>query len=83
MEKVKTDHVRVGDTNIMKSKMARNVGAYLDETVDMKDQISRTIRSCYSQLRSIAKICRYLITDSAKKKFMLLSPRRWIHSILS
>ena len=51
----------------MKSKMARNLGAYLDETMDMKDHISHTIRSCYSQLRSIAKIRGYLTTDSVQK----------------
>ena len=67
LEKVKEDHVRVGDTRILKSTVARNIGGYLDENMDMKDQISQTIRSCYSQMRAIAKIRRYLTLNSAKK----------------
>ena len=35
--------------------------------MDMKDQISHTIRSCYCQMRAIAKIRRFLTLDSAKK----------------
>jgi len=58
---VKENGVRVGDTIISPTATARNIGAYFDSEMDMKDQISHTIRSCYSQIRSIAKI------DSAKK----------------
>ena len=47
--------------------MARNIGAYLDSTMDMKEQISHTIRSCYCQMRAIAKIRRFLTLDSTKK----------------
>ena len=67
LERVKEDRIKVGDTNVIKSTMARNIGAYLDETMEMKDQISNIIRSCYSQLRAIAKIRRFLTMDSAKK----------------
>ena len=67
LEKVKISHVRVGDTEILASTCARNIGAYFDDSMDMKDQVAHTIRSCYSQIRSISKIRKYLNIDSAKK----------------
>ena len=44
--------VSVGGAEILPSKDARNIGAYLDPQMKMSVQISKTIRACYCQLRS-------------------------------
>jgi hypothetical protein len=67
LERVKVNCVKVGDSDVLPSTSARNIGAYLDNTMDMKDHIAHTIRSCYYQIRLIAKIRKFLTMDSAKK----------------
>ena len=59
--------VTVGDFEILPSTLARNIGAFLDPTMDMKGHINNTIRNCYAQLRSLSKIRRYLTLDATEK----------------
>lgn len=56
--------VSVGGAEILPSRDARNIGAYLDPQMKMTVQISKTIRACYCQLRSISKIKRFLTKDA-------------------
>ena len=55
--------VSVGDTEIFPSSSARNIGAFLDPELNMRSRINNTIRACYAQLRSVAQIRRYLMTE--------------------
>ena len=58
--------VTVGNSEILPSKSARNIGACMDSALNMETHINNIIRSCYAQLHSISKIRRYLTIDAAK-----------------
>ena len=58
--------VTVGNSEILPSKSARNIGAFMDSALNMETHINNIIRSCYAQLHSISKIRRYLTVDAAK-----------------
>ena len=58
--------VTVGNSEILPSKSARNIGAFMDSALNMETHINNIIRSCYAQLHSISKIRRYLTIDAAK-----------------
>ena len=59
--------VTVGESEILPSTTARNIGAYLDCSMNLKGQINNTVRACYGQMRSIAKIRKYLTIEATKK----------------
>jgi flagellar biosynthesis chaperone FliJ len=59
--------VSVGGAEILPSKDARNIGAYFDREMNMRSQISNTIRVCYSQLRSISRIKKYITRKATEK----------------
>ena len=63
----KNIEVRVGNSNISPCDCARNIGAHLDSTLDMRSHVNSIIKACYIQLRYISKIRRYLTLDSTKK----------------
>ena len=44
----------------------RNLGVQFDATMSMKPQVNAITKSCYTQIRRIAKIRRYLTDDAAK-----------------
>ena len=67
LEKVCRDRIRIGESLVKSTKTARNIGAHLDTNMDMKYHISTVVRSCYHQIRLIAKIRKFLTIDSAKK----------------
>ena len=67
LEKVTTWTVTVGDTEILPSPTARNIGAFLDVEMNMRCQLNNTLRACYYQLHSLAQICRHLSEDAAVK----------------
>ena len=58
--------VTVGNSEILPSKSARNIGAFMDSALNMETHINNIIRSCYAQLHSISKIRRYHTIDAAK-----------------
>ena len=59
--------VSAGGTEIFQSSSARNIGAFLDPKLNIRSHISSTIRACYAQLRPVAQIQRYLMTEAASK----------------
>ena len=66
LNKVSGWTVTVGNSEILPSKSAQNIGAFLDSEMNMEIHINNIIRSCYAQLHSISKIRRYLTIDAVK-----------------
>ena len=64
--KISQQSVTVGSAKVLPSKVVRDIGAMLDTSLTMKTHINSTTRSCYSQLRGISKIRKYLSQDSTK-----------------
>ena len=58
--------VTVGNPEILPSKSARNIAAFMDSALNMETHINNIIRSCYAQLHFICKIPKYLTIDAAK-----------------
>ena len=56
--------VTVGDAEILPSLSARNIGFYMDTTLNMKCHTMNVVRACYAQLRAISKIRKYLTFDA-------------------
>ena len=67
IEKVTAWSVSVGDSEILPSTAARNIGAYMDSELNMNTHINSVIKSCYFQLRHLAKIRKYLTIDATQK----------------
>ena len=64
--KISQQSVTVGSAKVLPSKVMRDIGAMLDTSLTMKTHINSTTRSCYTQLRGISKIRKYLSQDSTK-----------------
>ena len=58
--------VSVGDEEVLPSTTVRNIGAMLDSSLAMTSHINSITKSCYTQLRNISKVRKYLSEDSAK-----------------
>ena len=67
LQKVTINHITVGYNKIEATDTARNIGVYFDSNMNMKHHISTVIKACYHQMRSIAKIRKYLSTEAAGK----------------
>ena len=52
--------VRIGDCHITPVQHVRNLGGIFDSTMDMKKQVSQTVKSGYFHLRRIKHLRRYL-----------------------
>ena len=52
--------IHIGGAVIPAATCVRNLGAYLDRHLDMKTQVSMTIKACYFHLRNISQISKYL-----------------------
>ena len=65
LAKVRINQVTVGNSKIEATDTARNIGAHFDSNMDMKHHVNTVIRACYHQIRSTAKIRKYLSMDSA------------------
>ena len=59
--------ITVGDSAIEPSTCVRNLGAYLDQELAMKEHVSAAVRSAYFHLRRIAKIRRHITRDACTK----------------
>eukprot|EP00914_Ancora_sagittata_P016099 GHVO01032167.1.p1 GENE.GHVO01032167.1~~GHVO01032167.1.p1 ORF type:complete len:200 (-),score=1.21 GHVO01032167.1:528-1127(-) len=59
--------VNIGEDSITPSTVVRNLGAWLDTHVDMREQVKRTAKAGYQHLRTIARVRRYLDPDSSAK----------------
>lgn len=66
MEKISGWSVTIGESEILPSSSARNIGAHMDSKLDMKAQVNNTIKSCYAQIYSISKIRNYLTSHACK-----------------
>lgn len=59
-------NIRVGATPVIPSSSVRNLGVIMDKTMTMDKQVTSIMRSCYSQLRNIGQIRRYLTPDATR-----------------
>jgi hypothetical protein len=64
LSKVNDVSVQVGAETISAAQCAKNIGATIDATMEMKQQVNQIVRSCYFQLRNISKIRKYLTQDA-------------------
>ena len=67
LEKVKINQVTLGNSKIEATDTANNIGAHFDSNMGMKPHVNTVIRACYHQIRSTAKIRKYLLINSASK----------------
>ena len=65
LKQLSMDGIRIGDSIIQPSGVARNIGAIFDKTMSMKDHILSICRSCYCHIRNIGKVRRFLTKDAA------------------
>lgn len=56
IKKVMLDRVRVGSDQILRSKVVRNLGVFLDEDLSMADHISRVVSRGFLELRKLRSI---------------------------
>jgi hypothetical protein len=56
--------VHIGDSFITAATSARNLGVWLDSTMSFDVQLANVCRSCYSHIRRLARIRRYLTIQS-------------------
>ena len=66
LDKTNISQIRIGDTNIKPSESARNIGAILDSTMSLQEQISNTCKRSWYHLYNIRKIRKYLTTEATK-----------------
>ena len=59
------DGIKIGDSIIKASPLARNIGAIFDCPLIMKDHIHAMCRACYCHIRHIGKVRSYLTKDAA------------------
>ena len=61
---IKTIHI--GDAVVEASGSARNIGAIMDEYLNMTEHVNKITSSCYFHMRNIGRIRRHLTEDAAK-----------------
>jgi hypothetical protein len=66
LKKVKTMHVRVGDENIVRSRLVRNIGAFFDEEMKMDAQVKQMCKGAWFHLHMVGKIKQYLSSEQLK-----------------
>jgi len=66
LDRVSEKVLKIGTSEIQNSKSARNIGVFMDETLNLKTHISNTIKSCHAQIHKISRIRKYLTTDASK-----------------
>jgi len=65
--KVDVGSVHIGDSDIMPSDSARNLGATFDRHMTLHPHISSLVKSCNWQLRRLGQIRRFLNKEAAAK----------------
>ena len=63
---IAVDSIRVGDSTILRSQTARNLGVYIDEALNFENQISEVVKICRFLLRELWQVRKYLTVDTAK-----------------
>jgi hypothetical protein len=66
-QKVPIDKIKIGDSDVQSSTLAKNLGATFDDTMRMHQHVTALVRSCNAQLRSIGQARKYLTTDATEK----------------
>jgi hypothetical protein len=56
--------IMIGETQVRTSTSARNIGAVVDSTLNMADQVNSVSKACYLSLRHISQIRPYLTEDA-------------------
>jgi hypothetical protein len=59
--------LKVGIAQILPTRSARNIGAIFDDTLSMADHVDHVVKTCYFQIRNIAKIRKYLTQEATAK----------------
>ena len=59
--------IRIGEDQIISSNNARNIGVVFDQHMEMREQVANIACACYAQLRSIARVWRYLTNEAAER----------------
>ena len=59
------EHIHIGKSQISLLASVRDLGLVIDANPDTTAQISSVIKSCYCHLRSLGKLCPFLIQDAA------------------
>ena len=66
LSKIGSKSLQIGTEVISPSKSARNIGAVLDQSMTMDEQVKSVCNSCYSQLRQIHHIRRCLTREATE-----------------
>ena len=62
-----TSTIKIGDISVSSSASARNIGAVFDTHLTMVEHVGSLCRSCYTHIRNIGKIRRFLTTSATEK----------------
>jgi len=63
LKKVKTEHIKIGDQLVKKSKNVRNIGVIFDEEMKMAKHINNLCKGAWYNLYRIGKIRSYMTAD--------------------
>ena len=77
--------LRIGTSQIKPSTVVRNLGAYQDSLLTMKDHVSNVCQSCYGQLFCIRRIRKFLSPDAAQTivRALVISRMDYCNALLS
>jgi hypothetical protein len=59
-----TPTLHIGDSGILASSSAKNIGVVMDKTLSMADHVKAVCKSSYMHLRNISRIRKYLSKDA-------------------
>lgn len=65
LRKITIPSLIIGDDEVQLSTSAKNIGAVLDNNLNMNDHVNSITRTCYYHLRRISQIRPYLSQDAA------------------
>ena len=76
--------LEVGDETVTPSKIARNLGVTLDDSLSMVEHVNHVAKSCYFQLHKISQIRKYLTENATADivRSLVLSKLDYCNSIL-
>ena len=66
LEKVSTQHILIGDTKVVPSDSARNIGAVIDSNMSFVKHIDSICKSAWYHLYNIRQIRNFLSQDATK-----------------
>ena len=66
LSKVNSSSITVGNSDIMKSSVVRNLGSYIDDKLSMNSHINKFCNASYCYLHNIRRIRKHLSPDSSE-----------------